>query len=160
TACVDTKPRRPLRSRRPPLELVPMTLNSRWSSSWLNKAARSLTRGLTGAAVLVAAGSMTAGCLRRPVTPATPQTTNVYINQIRQTGVDKIDLLFMIDNSISMADKQQILAEAVPVLVQRLIQPTCVDSNGNPGGQGANGSCQAGFSPEFKPIKNIHIGVI
>jgi hypothetical protein len=137
-----------------------MTLNSRWSPSWLNKAARSLTHGLTGAAALLAAGSLTAGCLRRPVTPATPQTTNVYINQIRQTGVDKIDLLFMIDNSISMSDKQQILAEAVPVLVQRLIQPTCVDADGNPGMQAANGNCQAGFSPEFKPIKNIHIGVI
>jgi hypothetical protein len=137
-----------------------MTLNSRRSPSWLNKAARSLTRGLTGAAALLAAGSLTAGCLRRPVTPATPQTTNVYINQIRQTGVDKIDLLFMIDNSISMADKQQILAEAVPVLVQRLIQPTCVDADGNTGMQGANGNCQNGFAPEFKPIKNIHIGVL
>ena len=137
-----------------------MTLNSRWSSSWLTKAARSLTRGLSGAAVLIAAGSLTAGCLRRPVTPATPQTTNVYINQIRQTGVDKIDLLFMIDNSISMADKQQILADAVPVLVQRLIQPSCVNADGMAGGMMANGSCANGYAPEFKPIKNIHIGVI
>jgi len=136
-----------------------MTLNSRWSSPWLAKAVRSLTRGISGVALLVGAGSLTAGCLKRPVTPATPQTTNVYINQIRQTGVDKIDLLFMIDNSISMADKQEILADAVPVLVQRLITPSCVDENGVPVNSNAN-PCPKGSAQEFKPIQNIHIGVI
>ena len=45
----------------------------------------------------------------RPVEPQDPRTNNVYVDQIRQTAVDKIDLLFMIDNSISMADKQEIL---------------------------------------------------
>ena len=76
-----------------------------------------------------------------------------------QTGVDKIDLLFMIDNSISMADKQRILAESVPVLVQRLIDPICVDDDGNPtGGTAATGCGQN--QAEFSPIKNIHIGVI
>jgi len=33
----------------------------------------------------------------------------------------------MIDNSLSMADKQEILAQAVPALVTRLIAPLCVD---------------------------------
>ncbi|HTQ07013.1 MAG TPA: hypothetical protein VMI54_24310 [Polyangiaceae bacterium] len=107
---------------------------------------------------------MLTGCLDRPVAPATPTTTNVYISQVRQTGVDKIDLLFMIDNSLSMADKQQILASAVPVLVQRLITPTCVDANGNPVGGGnvvadGNGTCSQGV-PEFKPIQDIHVGIV
>lgn len=137
-----------------------MTLNSSWSPSWLTKAARALGRGLSGAALLAAAGTITAGCLQRPVAPAKPQTTNVYINQIRSTGVDKIDLLFMIDNSISMSDKQQILADAVPVLVQRLISPTCVNTMGNAGQQNPDGSCPNGYAPEFKPIKNIHVGII
>ncbi|HWP04901.1 MAG TPA: hypothetical protein VNN72_04130 [Polyangiaceae bacterium] len=139
-----------------------MTLNSRWSPPWLAKAVRSLNRGIAGAALLVGAGSLTAGCLKRPVTPATPQTTNVYINQIRQTGVDKIDLLFMIDNSISMADKQEILSDAVPVLVQRLITPACVDEMGTPVGANASKQtpCPKGSAPEFKAIENIHIGVI
>lgn len=38
------------------------------------------------------------------------------------TKVEKIDLLLMIDNSTSMADKQDILAQAVPDLVQRLVE--------------------------------------
>jgi hypothetical protein len=138
-----------------------MTLNQRSSQSWLAKAYRFLGKGLAGASLLAAAGGVTAGCLQRPVEPAIPQTTNVYISQIRQTGVDKIDLLFMIDNSISMSDKQTILADAVPVLVQRLITPACVDDEGMPVGGNANeaGICQNGIA-EFKPIKNIHIGVI
>jgi hypothetical protein len=138
-----------------------MTLNQRSSQSWLAKAVRFLGKGLAGASMLAAAGGVTAGCLNRPVTPATPQTTNVYISQIRQTGVDKIDLLFMIDNSISMSDKQAILAQAVPVLVQRLITPACVNEDGMPvgGNADANGLCANGIA-EFKPIKNIHIGVI
>jgi hypothetical protein len=134
------------------------------SPSWLEKAAHAVGKGLTAVGLLAGAGALTAGCLDRPVTPATPQTTNVYINQIRQTGVDKIDLLFMIDNSISMSDKQQILAQAVPVLVQRLITPTCVDSNGMPVGGGATadpttGHCATGVA-EFKPIRDIHIGIV
>src|SRR5512144_1995052 len=44
---------------------------------------------------------------------------------------DKIDLLFMIDNSISMSDKQAILRAAVPDLVNRLVNPICVDAQGN-----------------------------
>lgn len=134
-----------------------MTLTERWSNSWLAKAVRSLGRGLAGAGFLAATSAITAGCLDRPVAPAVPNTTNVYIGQIRQTGVDKIDLLFMIDNSISMSDKQKILADAVPVLVSRLISPVCVDAAGNVTGQQP---CGPGSAAEFKAIENIHIGII
>jgi hypothetical protein len=138
-----------------------MTQNQ--SHSWLGKAAQAVGKGLTAVGLLSGAGALTAGCLDRPVTPATPTTTNVFVSQIRATGVDKIDLLFMIDNSISMSDKQKILASAVPVLVQRLIQPTCVDENGTPTGPIADstGMCPAGMGlPEFKPIQDIHIGIV
>jgi hypothetical protein len=86
-------------------------------------------------------------------------TSNGAVTRVMPGGVDKIDLLFMIDNSISMGDKQRVLSEAVPVLVQRLIDPICVDENGNP----ANGSASSGCvsaRPEFTPIKDIHIGII
>jgi hypothetical protein len=69
--------------------------------------------------------------------------SNVYVDMIRQTAVDKIDLVFMIDNSISMADKQLILAEAVPVLVSQLIDPPLVDGR-----------------PKFEPVRDIHVAVI
>jgi len=71
--------------------------------------------------------------------------------------ISKLDLLFMIDNSISMADKQQILSEAVPVLMRRFIQPVCVDANQQPTGMAA--PCSFGM-PEFQPVVDIHVGVI
>ncbi|HET9956298.1 MAG TPA: hypothetical protein VFQ61_17440, partial [Polyangiaceae bacterium] len=87
---------------------------------WLRVAA-------VGVAAAAGATGLTVGCLDRPVNPQDPKTSNVYVAEIRQTAVDKIDLLFMIDNSASMADKQEILGDAVPVLLSRLITPVCVD---------------------------------
>ena len=128
-------------------------------SSQSQRSAWSLLRaGLAGLAVMVGGAAVTAGCLDRPVAPAVPKTSNVYVDEIRQTAVDKIDLLFMIDNSISMADKQRILAQAVPVLVTRLVSPVCVNGDGEP--TGGQAPCPNGSAPEFKPIQNIHIGII
>ncbi|MBI5532329.1 MAG: hypothetical protein HY898_06425 [Deltaproteobacteria bacterium] len=78
----------------------------------------------------------------------------------RSSRVDKIDLLFMIDNSASMADKQQILAEAVPDLVERLVSPRCINAVGTTQPPDGAGKCAAGFSREFAPVSDIHIGVI
>ncbi|MFZ5894382.1 MAG: hypothetical protein ACOY0T_25190 [Myxococcota bacterium] len=123
-------------------------------SGWLRSA---------GALLVAAASAVTlvAGCLDRPVVKQDPKTSNVYVAEIRQTAVDKIDLLFMIDNSISMADKQAILGDAVGSLANRLVTPICVNAQGQPtgGSTDANGNCQNG-SPEFTPIKDIHIGVV
>jgi hypothetical protein len=86
-------------------------------------------------------------------------TTNGAVTRVTEAGVDKIDLLFMIDNSISMGDKQRVLSEAVPVLVQRLIDPNCVDENGVPVGGTTSSGCASG-RPEFTPIRDIHIGIV
>ncbi|HEY3234613.1 MAG TPA: hypothetical protein VGJ84_07840, partial [Polyangiaceae bacterium] len=108
-------------------------------------------------------GALATGCLDRPLAPAAPHTSNIFVDQIKQTAIDKIDLLFMIDNSISMADKQAILAKAVPGLLQRLINPVCV-STSNPAlsqpGPGPTAPCPDGYKKEFSPINDIHIGVI
>lgn len=40
--------------------------------------------------------------------------------------VDKVDLVFVIDNSLSMGDKQELLRDAVPNLLERLINPPCI----------------------------------
>jgi hypothetical protein len=76
-------------------------------------------------------------------------------------AVTKIDLLFMIDNSSSMADKQAILAAAVPDLVGRLIDPVCIDpvTFAEVGTRGPDGKCAVGVV-DFDPIKDIHIGII
>lgn len=111
-------------------------------------------------AALSSVAVLAAGCLDRPVAPADPHTTNVFVEAVPQNFIDKIDLLFMIDNSLSMKDKQRILEDAVPVLVQRLVTPRCLDEQKNSVGMAdMNGVCSAG-APEFKPVKDIHIGVI
>jgi hypothetical protein len=66
--------------------------------------------------------------------PATGWEVDVF----RQRAVTKVDLLLTLDNSISMADKQAILAEAVPLLVQRLISAGSV----------------------LEPVSDVHVGVI
>lgn len=114
-----------------------------------------------GAATPLVALAFAAGCLDRPVSPAQPTTTNLFVNSLPNHVVDKADLLFMIDNSMSMADKQEILAKAVPVLVKRLATPRCLDAQGNPNGSVSDvmGHCAEG-RPEFAAVKDIHVGVI
>src|SRR5690606_1260008 len=86
------------------------------------------------------------------------------VQQLRHTGVDKMDLLFVVDNSTSMADKQALLGRAVPALVERLVHPDCVRTDGDgrvTGRQPAeNGSCPDDFQLAFTPLDDIHIGII
>ncbi|HEY8943552.1 MAG TPA: hypothetical protein VIM73_04790, partial [Polyangiaceae bacterium] len=123
---------------------------------------RLVRAGLAGVLAMASAASLATGCLDRKVVPAQPTTSNVFVDQIVQTAVDKIDLLFMIDNSVSMADKQEILKAAVPVLLGRLVSPICVDANGAPSGGtvDASGQCPAPNQAEFAPIGDIHIGIV
>ncbi len=79
------------------------------------------------------------GCLTRPIISGAPTTKESFSATVRQQAVDKVDLLFMIDNSGSMGDKQALLALAVPDLVAQLVTP----KNG-----------------EFEPVHDMHIGVI
>ncbi|WP_231511969.1 hypothetical protein [Chondromyces apiculatus] len=76
---------------------------------------------------------------------------------------DKVDLLLMIDNSQSMADKQQALALALTDLVESLTNPLCID----PGGvllptrpASAADPCPSGTSRWFMPVNDIHVGIV
>src|ERR1700747_23572 len=77
----------------------------------------------------MAAGVLAAGCLTRPVVSENPTTKTSLGAQVKQQAIDKVDLLFAIDNSASMGDKQDLLALAVPVLVGRLLNPNCLDTD-------------------------------
>jgi hypothetical protein len=115
------------------------------------------------APILACAITLASGCLDRPVVPAVPTVSARIVENPKQSKVSKIDLLFMIDNSSSMADKQQILKLAVPDLVERLVNPICVDpQNGNApaGAADGQGKCGAGLDRDFDPVTDIHIGVI
>jgi hypothetical protein len=79
---------------------------------------------------------------------------------IHQQTVDKVDLLFMIDNSASMADKQGLLAAAVPDLIKRLVAPNCVDNAGHVLGRAdMNGGCAQGIVA-FSAVHDMHIGIV
>lgn len=100
-------------------------------------------------------------CLSRPVASTEPHTSNLNVERIRNDVIDKIDVLFVIDNSSSMGDKQTLLAEAVPQLVQRLIVPRCVNPQGLVQPRQLNdAACPTGSVPEFRPASDIHIAVI
>jgi hypothetical protein len=83
-----------------------------------------------------------------------------FVTTFPEGRATKIDLLFMIDNSSSMADKQVLVAEAVPNLVDRLIDPLCADPiTGRTVGSATNGVCALGVRI-FDPITDIHIGIV
>jgi len=74
---------------------------------------------------------------------------------------DKVDLLFVVDNSASMGDKQQVLASAVPMLIDRLVHPHCVgDAGATVPDDGPSSPCPAGSEREFPAVEDLHIGVV
>jgi hypothetical protein len=86
----------------------------------------------------------------------TGQTFTIY-----NGNIDKVDILFDIDNSASMADKQDYLKAAIPDLVNRLINPNCVDAYGVSHGPSVNGTCaNSADKPEFRPVHDLHIGIV
>lgn len=106
-------------------------------------------------------------CLRRDVSTDEPTTKLSFDTVIPQPAIEKVDLIVMVDNSSSMADKQKILSDAVPDLVRGLVQPKCVDKKTRqPTGKLADPlkpesqACAAGSEPAFTPITDMHIGVI
>lgn len=73
-----------------------------------------------------------------------------------------LDVLFVVDNSISMADKQAQLADSIPDFVQRLTNPACVVGGVPTAEQPASGleSCPPGAERVQPPANDLHIGVI
>lgn len=120
---------------------------------------------LAGSALLLTTALFTQGCLQRPVKEQTPNTSNVFVERVPTSTIKTIDMLFVIDNSVSMGDKQTILKVAVPKMVERLVAPNCVDENGavigtsTLQGQDRPPVCDQG-KLEFNPVSDIHLGVV
>lgn len=76
----------------------------------------------------------------------------------------RMDIVFEIDNSRSMADKQEVLSLVISKLIESLAHPPCVDAAGKPiPNQPADPlscDCPAGSSRLHTPITDMHIGVI
>ncbi|MBX3206644.1 MAG: hypothetical protein KF764_16340 [Labilithrix sp.] len=146
-----------------------MLRQSRFSSSARGGVGRRYRRTRTLIATFVAASVCVVlpACVRRPVSKEQPTTKISFETVVPQPAIEKIDLLVMVDNSASMADKQRILADAVPDLVKGLVVPKCVDKTTRaPTGASADPTkpdkdmCPAGSEPAFPPITDMHIGVI
>ena len=125
-------------------------------------------------AVLVLGLSM-AACITRPVGSEAPTTKVNFTSTQSQQSVDKVDLLFAIDNSASMGDKQALLADAVPNLLQGLLFPRCIDpdtdqnvddSRADPTATKADYyGCKLSptgrqLEAEFRPVTDLHIGIV
>lgn len=129
---------------------------------------RGLWAASLGLSLLVA--SSTTACGRTPlqtgelvVDTESPQAPPDDTQRLVFGAVDKVDLLFVIDNSISMADKQELLKQAVPTLLERLINPPCIssaDRNQAIRVDGPAATCPTGYEKEFEPLIDLHVGVI
>lgn len=84
------------------------------------------------------------GCPNEDLAPLEPCTVSGVSNEVPVTGVDKVDLLFVIDNSTSMTQEQAKLAKELPNLVEIL---TTGKRNGE-------------TTPSFTPVRDLHLGVV
>jgi hypothetical protein len=102
------------------------------------------TRGLFTLGVLAAALPAT-GCLDRPVVPIVPGKGSLVTTKLRVTNFDKVDLLLMVDNSLSMRDKFTELGRRMPELIKALADPE-VDP--------------VTLKPKTTRVADLHVGVI
>ncbi len=87
---------------------------------------------------------------------------------LRSAPIQKVDILFDVDNSASMGDKQTYLVQAIPDLIGRLLTPNCVDdatgtiSSGPSTVADGVASCAAypNTQPEFPAVHNMHLGIV
>ncbi len=74
--------------------------------------------------------------------------------------IGKIDFLFVVDNSVSMNDKQELLEKAVPGMIEALVSPPCFDTDGIEQEAAESGECPDGSERPYAPLTDIHIGII
>ena len=119
-------------------------MDSRSTSSSRSPLSRWKPSVTIGAAVLTVAGISAAGCLERGLKPVNPCTRSSVGQRIQVTNVDNVDLLFMVDNSNSMAEEQVNLVAELPRLVRVL----------------ASGDRDNDGTRDFNPVKSLHVGII
>lgn len=95
------------------------------------------------------------GCPQQELAPLGPCTVSSVRENIEQTGLSKVDLLFMIDDSASMSSKQLRMAQQLPRLVQVL---TSGDR-----WAGRESKAPTGLSDKerfFPAVESLHLGVV
>ncbi len=114
-----------------------------------------------------------------------PVSSVSFEAQVKPVSLKNVDLLFAIDDSPSMADKQATLAPQLQTIVTRLLSPRCVTNDlyeckadSDCSALGANATCALeGFTrvcyvpsvlgvcpgstrPEFAPVHDLHVAVV
>ena len=124
-------------------------------------AAAAIKQGTVLAAVVAGLGVVGAGCLTRPLATGEPTLKTNFTVSVTNSVIDKVDMLFDIDNSASMGDKQAYLIPAIPDLINRLVNPNCVDADGNVRERlDRRHLCAAASQLEFPPVHDMHIGIV
>ncbi|MBW2529204.1 MAG: hypothetical protein JRI23_33820 [Deltaproteobacteria bacterium] len=82
---------------------------------------------------------------------------------LERSPTPKLDVLLVIDNSRSMADKQQALGQSLATLLSDLANPWCLDLRGasepvKPAGP--HEPCPDGMYRQVEPVVDMHLGVI
>lgn len=115
----------------------------------------SRARWLTPLAALLSVVSL--GCPGQELAPLGPCTVSAVSERVDQAGVSDVDLLFMVDNSGSMASEQAKIAKELPRLVQVL-------TTGDRCAGGNEADCDLNDDKEpkrhFTPVKQLHLGVV
>ncbi|HKP57805.1 MAG TPA: hypothetical protein VJV78_13830 [Polyangiales bacterium] len=93
-----------------------------------------------GGALLVCA--LAGGCLERELIPLNPCLVSGVARSIEVSSIDKLDLLFVVDNSQSMAEEQAALNLQFPRLIKTLTSGMRAD--GRP----------------FPAVRDMHLGVV
>ncbi|HJU38043.1 MAG TPA: hypothetical protein VJ724_00620, partial [Tahibacter sp.] len=95
-------------------------------------------------AITISLSGLAAGCLDRELKPLNPCLVSGVSRKVAVNNVDKVDLLFMVDNSNSMAQEQESLKAQFPKLINVLTTGMRFANDPNP----------------FPPAKDLHVGVV
>ena len=118
---------------------------------------RRIVSGIGVSIATCTALGLAGGCVTRPVAATDPITKTNFVTSISVAPIDKVDVLFDIDNSASMGDKQAYLANAIPDLLTRLVQPNCLDAKKNLTGKATlSGTCSDATSSAEFPARAQH----
>lgn len=95
--------------------------------------------------VMVGLIATVSSCSRRPLNPLNPCTINGVVQNVPVNPQRAVDLLILIDDSPSMREEQDKLAEQVPRLVNLLL---------------TGGTAEPSAVGEFPAVESLHVGLI
>ncbi len=98
----------------------------------------------TALAVAATVGTIFFGCIDRPTKLVTSITQSGVSEEVTNDGIDRVDLLLMVDNSNSMRENQSNIMMQFSLMINTLTTPP-LDAMGH---------------PLYPPVKDMHVGVV